>query len=73
MKARRSWADVIQNLREHKCYSRILYPAILSIIIEGENKIFHNKTKFRKYLYIHLALQRIINGKHQNNEGNYTL
>ena len=27
MKARRSWADVIQTLREHKCQSRLLYPA----------------------------------------------
>jgi hypothetical protein len=27
MKARRSWADVIQNLREHKCQLRLLYPA----------------------------------------------
>jgi hypothetical protein len=27
MKARRSWADVIQTLREHKCQPRLLYPA----------------------------------------------
>jgi hypothetical protein len=26
MKARRSWADVIQTLREHKCQPRLLYP-----------------------------------------------
>jgi hypothetical protein len=29
MKARRSWADVIQTLREHKCQPRQLYPAKL--------------------------------------------
>lgn len=40
MKARRSWADVIQTLREHKCQPRLLYPAKLSITIDGENKIF---------------------------------
>jgi hypothetical protein len=34
MKARRSWKDVIQTLREHKCQPRLLYPAKLSIIIE---------------------------------------
>ena len=39
MKARRSWADVIQTLREHKCQPRLLYPAKLSIIIDGETKI----------------------------------
>ena len=31
MKARRSWTDVIQTLREHKCQPRLLYPAKLSI------------------------------------------
>jgi uncharacterized coiled-coil protein SlyX len=46
MKARRFWADVIQTLREHKCQPRQLYPAKLSITIEGETKIFHDKTKF---------------------------
>ena len=36
LKARRSWRDVIQTLREHKCQPRILYPAKLSITIDGE-------------------------------------
>jgi hypothetical protein len=36
MKARRSWTDVIQTLREHKFQSRLLYQAILSITINGE-------------------------------------
>jgi hypothetical protein len=31
MKARRSWTDVIQILREHKFQPRLLYPAKLSI------------------------------------------
>jgi len=26
MKARRSWTDVIETLREHKCQPRLLYP-----------------------------------------------
>jgi hypothetical protein len=73
MKARRSWADVIQTLREHKCQLRLLYPAKLSITIAGENKIFHDKTKFIQYLSTNAALQRIIDGKHQHKEGNYTL
>jgi hypothetical protein len=34
MKARRSWIDVIQTLREHKCQPRLLYPAKLSITME---------------------------------------
>jgi hypothetical protein len=73
MKARRSWADVIQTLREHKCQPRLQYPAKLSITIDGETKIFHNKTKFTQYLSKNPALQRIIDGKHQYKKGNYTL
>ena len=60
MKARRSWTDVIQTLREHKCQPRLLYPAKLSITIDGENKVFHDKTKFTHYLSTIPALQRII-------------
>jgi hypothetical protein len=42
--------------------------------IDGETKVFHDKTKFTQYLSTHPALQRIINGKLQNKkEGNYTL
>jgi hypothetical protein len=73
MKSRRSWAEVIQTLREHKCQSRLLYPAKLSITIGGETKVFQDKTKFSKYLSTNPALQRIKKGKLQNKEGNYTL
>jgi hypothetical protein len=73
MNARRSWADVMQTLREHKCQPRLLYPAKLSITIDGETKILHDKNKFTQYLSTNPALQRIIDGKHQHKEGNYTL
>jgi hypothetical protein len=48
MKARKSWTDVIQTLREHKCQPRLLYPDKLSITIDGETNVFHDKTKFTK-------------------------
>jgi hypothetical protein len=63
MKARRSWTDVIQTLREHKCQPRLLYTAKLSIIIEGETKVLHDKTKFKHYLSTNPGLQRIITGE----------
>jgi hypothetical protein len=50
MKDRRSWTDVIQTLREHKCQPRVLYRAKLSIAIDGKIKVFHDKTKFTQYL-----------------------
>jgi hypothetical protein len=63
MKARRSWSDVIQTLREYKCQPRILYPAKLSITIDGETKVFHGKTKFTHYLSRNPVFQRITTEK----------
>jgi len=73
MKARRSWTDVIQTLREHKCQPKLLYPPKHSINIGVETKIFHDKTKFTQYLFTNSAQQRIINGKAQQKEARYTL
>jgi hypothetical protein len=63
MKARRSWEDIIQTLREHKCQPRLLYPAKFSITIDGETKLFCDKSKFTQYLSTNPAIQRIIKGK----------
>jgi hypothetical protein len=60
VKARSSWTDVMQTLREQQCQPRLLYPAKLSIMIDGEIKVFHDKTKFIQYLSTNPALQRII-------------
>ena len=73
MKAKRSWADVIQTLREHKCQHRLLYPAKLSITIDGETKVFHDKNKFTHYLSTNAALQRIITEKKQYKDRNHAL
>jgi hypothetical protein len=35
MIAERSWGDIIQTLRENKYEHRLLYPAKLSITIDG--------------------------------------
>ena len=73
MKATRSWTDVIQTIRENMCQPRLLYPAKLSITIDGEIKVFHDKTKFTQYLSTNSALQRIIKRKLQHKDRNYTL
>jgi hypothetical protein len=73
MKARRSWTNVTQTLREHNCQHMLLHPAKLSITIDEETKVFHDKTKFTQYLSTNPALQRIIKGKHQHKDGNYNL
>jgi hypothetical protein len=72
MKVRRSWTDVIQTLRENKCQPRLLYPTKLSITIDGETKLFQDKTKFTYYLSMNPALQRIITEK-KYKDGNHAL
>ena len=63
MKARRSWTDIIQTLREHKCQPRLPYPAKLSITIDGENKVFQEKNQIHTLSFHNLAFQRIITEK----------
>jgi hypothetical protein len=60
------------SVKEHKCQPRILFPTKLSIIIDGETKIFCDKTKFKQYLSTNPALQRILEGKLEYEEGIYT-
>jgi hypothetical protein len=47
--------------------------AKLSITIEGETRVFHDKTKFTQYLSTNPALQRIKKGKLQHKERNDAL
>jgi hypothetical protein len=41
-------------------------PSKLSITIDGETKVFHDKTKFIHYLSTNPALERIITEKKNN-------
>jgi hypothetical protein len=47
-------------------------PRKLSITIDGETKVYHDKTKFTQYLSTNPALQRIT-AKHQYKDGNSAL
>ena len=49
LKPRTAWTDVLQILKDHGCHPRILYPAKLSNTIDRENKIFHDKVKFKQF------------------------
>ena len=72
MKAKRSWIDVLQTLRDHGCKPRLLYPAKFSFTIDGENKIFHDKNRFKQYISTNPALQKVLKEKLQSKEANYT-
>ena len=61
----------MQTLRDHGWQLRLLYSAKLSITIEEQNKIFHDKTRFKKYLATNPALYKILEGKLQPKEVGY--
>ena len=72
LKARRSWTDVLQILRDHRWQTRLLYPVQLSITLEGENITFHDKTKLKLYLSTTTVLEKVLEGKLQLQKVNYT-
>ena len=44
----------------------------LSFTIDGENKIFHDNTRFKHYVSTKPALQKVLEGKPLPKEANYT-
>jgi hypothetical protein len=60
LKPRRTWTDVLHILWDQRCQARLLYSAKLSITINGENRISHNKVKFTQYVFTNRALQRLL-------------
>jgi hypothetical protein len=45
LKARRAWSEVFQAPNENNFNTRILYPAKLSLKIDGAIKVFNNQQK----------------------------
>jgi hypothetical protein len=53
---------MIQDPKESNCQPRLVYPAKLSFLIEGEIKTFYNKEKLKEFAIAKPALQKIIKG-----------
>jgi hypothetical protein len=69
LKARRAWSEVFQALNENNFNPRILYPAKLSLKIDGAMKVFHDKQKLKQYMTTKQPLQKIVQGiLHTENE-----
>uniref|UniRef100_A0A5F9C8U0 L1 transposable element RRM domain-containing protein n=1 Tax=Oryctolagus cuniculus TaxID=9986 RepID=A0A5F9C8U0_RABIT len=60
VQARREWRDIAQVLRKNNCQPRILYPAKLSFVNEGEMKTFHSKQKLKEFVATCPALQQML-------------
>ena len=62
MKTRREWQDIFKVLKGKKLQPRILYPARLSLRIEGEIKNFSDKQKLKEYSNIKPILIGVLKG-----------
>jgi hypothetical protein len=52
----------IQALKESNCQSRLVYPAKVTFLIEGEIKTLHNKEKLKELATTKPTLQKILKG-----------
>ena len=62
LQVRREWQKIFQVMRTRGLQPRRLYPARLSIKIEGQIKIFPDKRSLNKYTSTKPTLQEILKG-----------
>ena len=70
MKARRTWSKVFPVINIYRCQHRLLYPAKMSIIVEGERKIFDDINKIIEYMSRKPTLWRILESIQRKEESN---
>jgi hypothetical protein len=59
--AGKSWKDIIQALKENNCSPKLIYPAKLSFLIEGEIETSHNKEKLKEFSTTNKHNRRYLN------------
>ena len=62
LQARREWPKIFQVMRNRGLQPRLLYPARLSIKIEGQIKSFPDKRSLKEYTSTKPALQEMLKG-----------
>ena len=60
LQVRREWQDIFKVLKGKNLQPRSLYPARISLKIEGEIKSFSDKQKLREFSTIKPALQQML-------------
>ena len=58
--ARREWQDILKVMKEKNLQPRLLYPARISFIYEGEIKSFTGKEKLKEFSTTKPALQQML-------------
>ena len=62
LQVRREWQKIFQVMRTRGLQLRLLYPARLSINIEGQIKSFPDKRSLKEYTSTKPALQEMLKG-----------
>ena len=62
LQARREWQKIFQVMRTRGLQPRLLYPAGLSIKIEGQIRSFPDKRSLKEYTSTKPALQEMLKG-----------
>ena len=63
LQARREWQKIFQEMRTRGLQPRLLYPAKLSIKIEGQIKSFPHKRSLKEYTSTKPSLQNMLKGQ----------
>lgn len=60
----KAWNGIYQVLKDNSCQPRILYPAKLSVIIEGKikRKTFNGKNRLKEFMSTKPSLQKMLIG-----------
>ena len=62
LQARREWKEIFQVMKTKGLQPRLLYPARLSIKMEGKTRSFPEKRRLKEYTCTKPALQDMLNG-----------
>ena len=68
LQARRDWKEVFEVMKGKDLHPRLLYPAKLSLIIEGQIKCFPDKAKFKEFIITKLLLYEMLKGLSKKKE-----
>ena len=62
MHARRGWKEVLGVMKGKDLHPRLLYPAKLSLRMEGQMKCFPDKVKLKEFIIIKPLLYEMLKG-----------
>ena len=62
LQARREWQEILQVMKTRSLQPRLLYPARLSIKMEGQIRSFPDKRSLKEYTSSKTALQEMVKG-----------